>query len=64
MLYGLYISAAGLKVNEYQQAVHSNNLANVGTVGFKLDRVVVESRPPACRSACPARAAASGRVGR
>ena len=39
MLYGLYISAGGLRVNQLRQAVGSNNLANSGTVGFKLDRV-------------------------
>jgi flagellar basal-body rod protein FlgF len=47
MLYGLYISAAGLRVNQYRMETQSNNLANVATAGFKPDSVVVQSRPAA-----------------
>ena len=35
MLYGLYLSAAGVQLQEYRQDVISNNLANAQTVGFK-----------------------------
>ena len=42
MLYGLYLSAGGLEANERRMAVGANNLANVNTVGFKLDSVAVE----------------------
>lgn len=47
MIYGLYISAAGLRVNDMQQATQTNNLANVQTAGFKPDRVLVAARPMA-----------------
>ena len=45
MLLGLYISASGLEANERRMAVGANNLANVNTVGFKVDEVVVEPLP-------------------
>ena len=41
---GLYISAAGMKAQQLQQAVISNNLANAKTVGFKRDLVLMQSR--------------------
>ena len=41
MLYGLYISATGMQVNETRMSVNANNLANVNTTGFKLDAVTV-----------------------
>lgn len=44
MLYGLYISAGGLAANELRMSVGANNLANVNTTGFKVDRVVVQPR--------------------
>ncbi|MDD4889825.1 MAG: flagellar hook-basal body protein [Phycisphaerae bacterium] len=50
MLYGLYISAGGMKANDYKMAVGTNNLANVNTVGFKIDSVIVEPRPRAAGS--------------
>ena len=37
MLYGLYLSAAGLQAQQYRQDVMANNLANADTVGFKRD---------------------------
>lgn len=37
MIYGLYQSAAGMLVNQYRQDVLANNLANVGTAGYKRD---------------------------
>ena len=47
MNYGLYLSAAALRVQEYRQAVTANNLANINTVGFKNDLAVVAGRRPA-----------------
>jgi flagellar basal-body rod protein FlgF len=47
MNYGLYLSAAALRVQEYRQDVLANNLANVNTVGFKNDLAVIRSRRPA-----------------
>lgn len=44
MIYGLWLSAAGLQVNEHRQAVLANNLANVETTGFKQDLVVLRER--------------------
>ena len=44
MIYGIYQSAAGLMTNQYRQDVLANNLANVGTVGFKHDLAVVRER--------------------
>lgn len=44
MLYGLYLSASGLKAQETKQAVISNNLANAQTPGFKRDLAVMRSR--------------------
>lgn len=44
MIYGIYQSAAGLMTNQYRQDILANNLANVGTVGFKHDLAVVRER--------------------
>jgi len=44
MEYGLWLSAAGMQVNEYRQALTTNNLANVDTVGFKHDLAVIQER--------------------
>ncbi len=44
MSYGLQISAAGVMTSMYRMDVHSNNLANMGTVGFKADVPVAMSR--------------------
>ena len=35
MIYGLYLSAAGLQAQQARQDVLSNNLANAKTTGFK-----------------------------
>lgn len=43
--YGLWLSAAGMKVNEYRQSVMTNNLANANTPGFKRDLAIVRERP-------------------
>lgn len=44
MNYGLWLSAAGMQVNEYRQALVANNLANINTVGFKHDLAVIHER--------------------
>jgi len=50
MLYGLYISSAGLAANQLRQDVAANNLANVETTGFKADLAVFMERLPAWSS--------------
>ncbi len=42
--YGLWLSAAGMKVNDHRQTVLANNMANVHTTGFKQDLAVVAQR--------------------
>ncbi len=49
MLYGLYLSAAGVMTNSYRQDVISNNLANAETAGFKKDLALFKERQPAAR---------------
>lgn len=44
MIYGLWLSTAGLQVNEYRQSVIANNIANADTVGFKRDLAVIRER--------------------
>lgn len=44
MDYGLWLSAAGMQVNEYRQDLIANNLANSETVGFKHDLAVFRER--------------------
>ncbi len=44
MTYGLWLSAAGLQVNQHKQAVIANNLANLSTTGFKRDLAVFRER--------------------
>jgi len=44
MLYGLYLSAAGVIANSYRQDVIANNLANAETVGFKKDITTFKER--------------------
>lgn len=46
MNYGLYLSASGVLTNMYRQDVIANNLANVETVGFKLDLPSIRQRDP------------------
>ncbi len=45
MIYGLYLSAAGVVANSHRQDVISNNLANSETVGFKRDLAAFQRRP-------------------
>jgi flagellar basal-body rod protein FlgF len=47
MLYGLYLSAAGVITSSYRQDVIANNLANSETVGFKRDLATFAQRPTA-----------------
>lgn len=42
--YGLWLSAAGMKVQEHRQTLLANNLANAETTGFKQDLAVVSRR--------------------
>ena len=44
MSYGLWLSAAGLQVNEYRQSLAANNMANADTVGFKRDLALIHQR--------------------
>ena len=39
----LYTSMTGAKNNTLAQAIHANNLANVGTDGFRRDFVAARS---------------------
>jgi len=47
MLYGLYLSAAGLQAEDYRQNVFANNMANSQTVGFKRSLATVMARQSA-----------------
>ena len=51
MTYGLWLSAAGLQVNEYRQSIWANNLANANTTGFKHDLAVIQERDVESRAA-------------
>jgi flagellar basal body rod protein FlgG len=42
--YGLWLSAAGMKVNQHRQTLLANNMANANTTGFKHDLAVVTQR--------------------
>ena len=44
MIYGLYLSAAGVITNSYRQDVIANNIANAETVGFKKDLALFDQR--------------------
>jgi len=44
MLYGLYLSAAGVLTNSIRQDVIANNLANAQTAGFKRDLSMFQQR--------------------
>ena len=44
MIYGLYLSAAGVLTSSYRQDVIANNLANSETVGFKKDLPLFRQR--------------------
>ena len=46
MVYGLYLSAAGMMANDYRQDVVANNLANVNTAAFKPDVPIFQQRLP------------------
>lgn len=42
--YGLWLSAAGMKVNQHRQTILANNMANANTTGFKRDLAIVTER--------------------
>jgi flagellar basal-body rod protein FlgF len=44
MIYGLYLSAAGVVTSSYRQDVIANNLANAETPGFKRDVALFQQR--------------------
>jgi flagellar basal-body rod protein FlgF len=44
VIYGLYLSAAGVVINSYRQDVIANNIANSETVGFKKDLALLQER--------------------
>ena len=44
MLYGIYLSASGMALNQNRLDVVANNLANVNTTGFKRDLAVFKQR--------------------
>jgi len=50
MIQGLWQSAAGLRSQQLRQDVLANNMANVETPGFKVDRVAFIERPVATES--------------
>lgn len=43
--YGIWLSAAGMKMCEHRQNLHANNLANAQTTGFKSDLASFWERP-------------------
>ncbi len=47
MIYGLYLSTAGMISQQYRQDVIANNVANVDTAGFKRDVAVFRARQAA-----------------
>ncbi len=49
MNYGLYLSAAALRMNQARQDIIANNLANVDTAGFKRDLMAVRAARSAPR---------------
>src|SRR5207245_11386659 len=53
VLYGLYISAAGVMTSSYKQDVIANNLANVETVGFKRNVPAFRQRLPEAQERRP-----------
>ena len=42
--YGIWLSAAGMRVNDHRQTVLANNMANADTNGFKRDLAVIRER--------------------
>ena len=42
--YGIWLSAAGMKVSEHRQTLMANNLANANTIGFKQDLAIIRER--------------------
>ena len=48
--YGLWLSAAGMKVSDHRQALLANNMANANTTGFKQDLAAITQRTIESRS--------------
>ncbi len=42
--YGIWLSAAGMKVNQHRQTILANNMANSNTTGFKHDLALITQR--------------------
>ena len=42
--YGIWLSAAGMKVQDHRQSLIANNMANAETTGFKHDLAVIRQR--------------------
>jgi len=59
MIYGLYLSAAGVMASSYRQDVVANNLANSETTGFKRDLALFMQRPTEAQSRARAGGAGS-----
>ncbi len=53
MIYGLYLSAAGVMANSYRQDSLANNLANAETVGYKRDLALFQERLTAAQEMRP-----------
>ena len=45
MYAGMYVSAGAMLTGMYRMDVHSNNMANLETIGFKSDLPIVRQRP-------------------
>ena len=56
--YGLWLSAAGMKVSDHRQTVLANNIANSSTTGFKHDLAVVMQRRVESRASADGASAA------
>lgn len=42
--YGIWLSAAGMQVQDHRQALTANNIANSETIGFKRDLAMIQQR--------------------
>jgi len=51
VIYGLYLSAAGMQTQNYRLDVIANNMANATTTAFKRDVAVFQARPPESETA-------------
>ena len=51
MIYGFYLSAAGMQSQSHRLDVIANNMANVDTTGFKRDVAIFQARRPEAETA-------------